>query len=511
MGFKSILFPGAAGETVDPAEETADFYGDLRLNEVFAAVVEGREDYDLVPFFRLPLRTADEVAYRHEVLRDLADEGLRGHVETFASAMRGVRTQLAQMGKLHYRYQRAIWFLGAVVDYCGSVRTLAGNLPHAAASSGGMVGFAAYLRSYTDSGTFTALASESRRLREGLRDVAYRVQIKGNRVAVGAYEPDADYSREIEQTFSRFRQGGVNDYSVVFPSFPEMNHVEAEVLERVAKLHPDLFASLVAFAYGRQAFLDETLVRFDREVQFYLAYLAFAGRLEAAGLSFCLPEVHSAGKAVAAERTFDLALAESLLKAGGHVVCNDFHLQGVERVFVVSGPNQGGKTTFARTFGQLHHLGRLGLPVPGRRARLLLCDRIFTVFARSEQLEDQRGRLQGELERLREILADATDRSILIMNETFSSTTLQDARLLGEAVLGRVIRKDMLCVYVTFVDELSTLGDETVSMVGTVDLEDPTMRTYEILRHPPDGLAYAMALARKHRLTYDMLQRRLAR
>lgn len=213
-----------------------------------------------------------------------------------------------------------------------------------------------------------------------------------------------DYGAAVLDSFARFKQGAVKDYRVAFSHYPEMNHVEAGVLDLVAEIYPDQFAELDRFR-----------------------------------------RVH-----------------------------NDF------------------------------------LHVPGRSARLFLFDRLFTHFEQAEAPENSRGKLQDDLVRIHTILDAATGRSIIIMNELFTSTTLQNAVFLGTKIIRAIVDLDLLCVYVTFVDELVALGDTTVSMVSTVEPGDPTTRTHKIVRRPADGNAQAIAIAERFGLAYPRLKERLA-
>ncbi len=184
---------------------------------------------------------------------------------------------------------------------------------------------------------------------------------------MSAYDGEPDVSEEVASAFAKFQQGAVRDHRVRFREFSDMNHVESQILDLVARLFPAPFARLAEYRSRHDGFVDPTVARCEREVQFYLAYLEHIAPLKAAGLSFSYPRVSARSKEIAATATFDLALAAKLVAKNAPVVCNDFHLSGPERVLVVSGPNNGGKTTFARTFGQLHYLAGLGLPVPGTR------------------------------------------------------------------------------------------------------------------------------------------------
>ncbi|MBO0837207.1 MAG: DNA mismatch repair protein MutS, partial [Actinobacteria bacterium] len=464
--------------------------------------------YDLAPFFRLPLRDAAAVGYRHEVMRDL--EANRAAVTEFAERMHTVREALAQADRLRYRYQKETWFLDAARGYCAAVTGLARSLERADLASRGLTGFREYLRGYADSAGFTRLRRDADDVAAALDAVRYCVTLKGSRVTVARYDGEADFSADVVTTFAKFARGAVRDYRARFRTWPDMNHIEEQIADRVARLFPDEFAALDTFAGAHGGFRDATVTTFDRQVQFYLAYLDFTAPMKAAGLEFCYPDVTTQHKGTDVKAAFDLALAAKLAPGYDTIVRNDFRLSGEERILVVTGPNHGGKTTFARMTGQLHYLASLGYPVPAKSARLFLPDRVFTHFEREEDLATLRGKLADELHRIRDVLEDATGDSLLVMNESFASTTLRDATFIGERILRQMTELGLLGVYVTFVDELTTATGACVSMVGGVNPDDPAERTYRIERRPADGLAYATAIARKHRLTYPQLAGRLA-
>jgi DNA mismatch repair protein MutS len=508
--FTSLLSEHSGGEL--PGQDVAGraFVSDLNLDQIVASVAGDDEQRELITaLLYRQVRDMSTLRYRHEVFRDLEDPGLSGAAGRFAGRMRQVRAHLDQLPKMQSSQQRQGWFLDAAAIYSDAVRSLAAELAAGPVASRGLRAFRDYLTGYVASARFTRLAADTADRKRDLARVVYEVRIKGARVEVSRYDGEPDFSAEIEQTFARFQHGAVKDYRVQYRTWPGMDHVGAQIAELVARLFGDEFTALAEYCGRHAGFVDPMVDRFDRELRFYLAYLDYLRPLRAAGLSFCYPDLTGESKEVFAHDTFDLALGAKLAAAGKAVVTNEFALSDAERVIVVSGPNQGGKTTFARTFGQLHHLASTGCPVPGTAARLFACDQILTHFERVEDISNLTGKLEDDLLRIQRTLREATTSSIVIMNEIFTSTTVSDARFLGERVLAKVIELDLLCVYVTFVDALASLGPSVVSMASTIVQENPAERTYKIVRKPADGLAYALALAAKHRVTYQQLKERL--
>ena len=500
-----VLFPSADDRDATDDVPEPDCFPDLNLDQVVAAVTRGRGEYGLAGFFHAPAADVATVVYRQDVFRDLEPGVARGAVDAFAAGMRRVRSLLRQ--QLHYRYQRETWLFEAAESYARCVAELREALAALDLRSDGLCRFRDFLTGYVEGDDFQSLVAGAARIREGLGEVAFSLQIRPGRVTVSLPDPAPDYTAEIEAAFERFRRGAARDYLAIFTTDPDLNHVG--ILDRIARLYPDTFAALDAFCERHADFVNPTIAAFDREVQFYLGYLELVDRLRADGRAFCYPQMSADVAAEEMHETFDVALAWRRAGQGVPVVPNDVRLAGPERVIVVTGPNQGGKTTFARAFGQVHYLASLGCPVAGSSAVLPIVDRVLTHFGREERLADQRSRLEEELLRMRALLDQATPRSVLVLNEVFSSTTLVDAVFLSTEVMRRIEALGLLCLWVTFVDELASVGEATVSMVSNVLPDDPTVRTFKITRRPAEGRAYAAAIAAKYGVSYERLKERL--
>lgn len=503
----SILFRISSEKAESPKQPA--YFSDLYLDLVIAAITSDWDEYTLQPFFFEPLREIDDVVFRQEVFLDLEDDDLCDEIHAFTAGMRTVREHLAHSNKVSYEGEKWAWFLAAVETYCDAVKRLTTALSTAALISRGFSAVSDYLDNYTHSSGFSSLFNEAIDLKRAIADIQFSILIKPDGFQVKKYEPARDLSAEVENTFARFRQGQVKDYKSEISVDSYMNHIEGKILEFVVEQNPNLFSRLSAYCSTNQNFINAAVGALDREIHFYLAYLRYICELESGGLAFCYPGIISQHGKIYARDAFDIALAHKLRDDIDRIVSNDFQLNGAERIIVVTGPNQGGKTTFARMFGQLHYLASLGCPVPGCEAQLFLFDAIFTHFEREETADTLRGKLQDDLVRVRDILDHATPSSIVILNEIFTSTTLQDAIYLSRLIMARLKELGLIAIWVTFVEELAAVDSSIVSMVSSVDPKDPDLRTFKMGRRAPYGLTHAMSIAEKYGVTYARLMERL--
>lgn len=510
MHFNSILFPILNDEApiCESFTEPACFK-DLNLNQIIKSITEADHLEHLLPFFYTPLQDLITIAYRHEVFQDIENNVVYTILKDFSSEMTKMYQMTEKMTKFHYSYQKKRLFLDVVDQYTKTLLDLSTKLGSVQITSNGMSSFRQYLIQYVTSDEFISLKDQAQSLQFSLSNIQYCLEFDGPSIHVHRYENEPNYANTIDKVFNKFKENPVNTHLSEYSFYPEMNHVEASILNFVAQLYPEIFAELDIFYENNQSYCCKTISKFHKEIQFYLAYIQYIIPLKETGLPFCYPTLSTEKNSIFATSCFDLALANKLVKEHLSVVCNDFQLQGSERILIVTGANQGGKTTFARCFGQLHYLSQLGCPVPGTAVKLFLFDHIFTHFEQEESLTSLNGKLQNDLLGISQSIQKASAKSVFILNEIFSSTTLKDAYWLGSKILEKILQLNAFAVYVTFVDELSTLNEQTVSFVSTVEPDNPLVRTYKVVRKPADGLSYALAIAEKHHLTYHQIKERI--
>ncbi len=511
--FYSVLFPDEVQrQAAIPVPEPECFH-DLQLDCVVGPVLRQTKDFGLAGFYYRSLDDIATIRYRQDILRELENTAFREsfaefseHINQLARHMKAIQKALSSEQGYDNNYLTRGRVLNYADRYRNTICTLHQKIRRYDFDAQGLRMFQQYLAHYCESKAFIAMCGRIDRLRSAFDSVQYCMLIHEGTIKIRNYEDEPDLAQHIVRLFDKFRHGDVKDYRCKIREDGYAPHIEAAVLAMLASQQKPAFAGLDDFFQEYISFLDETIIRFASEIQFYLAWLRTIQPLKDKGLSLCYPDFTGNGDHVFCCEGYDMALA---LKLVDKVVPNDFRLDAPERVLVVTGPNQGGKTTYAKAFAQIHFFASLGLSVPGSSARLLLFDHIYTHFGREENLSALNGKLQDDLVRLKPLLDGATSRSILIINEIFSSTTLSDAILLSKRMMERIVKNGSVAVCVTFLDELASFNENTVSLMSTVDDRDPTVRTFRIVRKPADGLAYALHIASKNAMTYEQLNERL--
>ena len=533
--FYSVLFPTEESAALPRRTEMPDCFGDLQLDLIMKQALQDRQNMGLEEIFFTPVTDPSVLRYRQEVMEELEDPAVRSAVLKIVEGFGGLKTfmeelqgglarqddppdrsygprfkfslnDLFRLGKNADNWMGMGRMLSSAFEFTCAVAAFARHVRSMTLRSQGLRGFADYVASYCESEHFQEIETEAKRLREFFDQLRYCLWIKkdGSEVKVLPYEEREDYVTLIEGLFGRFRQADAMDFRRRLSKAPFSKSVENEILQRLSRQYPEEFQALRSFCTEKMVF-DDVVVRFALEVRFYFCWLELTAPLKEAGLPFCCPVFRERKEEMRVDEGFDLALA---IRKPGSIVTNGFYLTPPEQILVITGPNQGGKTTFARAFGQIHYLASLGLPVPGRRAELFLCDGVLTHFEREETPVDLNGKLRDDLRRLKKLLDAATPRTVTVINEIFSSTTAWDALGLGKHMLDALAEKGAPAVVVTFLEELADYGPQTVSMRAEA-LEEGKARSFRILRKEPGGLSYAMLLAERHGLGYEEIKRRV--
>lgn len=214
-----------------------------------------------------------------------------------------------------------------------------------------------------------------------------------------------------------------------------------------------------------------------------------------------------------ARGVYNIKLAAFDTEESDHIVTNDLDFDSEHRVYILTGANRGGKTTITQTIGQLFVLAQGGIYIPGDEFEFAPVDCVFTHFPADEDKTLDLGRLGEECKRFKEIFDGADDGSLILLNETFSTTSFEEGYYIARDSVRAILTKGTRTIYNTHMHKLGFDVDEmnegrAEGMGKTYSLvvhNEGSKRSYKIEIAPPAGRSYASDIARKYGVTYDML------
>lgn len=212
-------------------------------------------------------------------------------------------------------------------------------------------------------------------------------------------------------------------------------------MHHLMKLYEPLITDLSSFWF-----------EFSREISFYKGVNTLQNRMAELSLPLCYGGSCTDSQQKEIVDLYELSLA---LYVQVRPVPNS--LNDKDSVLtIITGANQGGKSTFLRSFGIAQILLQCGMPIPASKFRSHLYSKIHTHFTRKEDAMLSRGRLEEELNRMSSIISQLSRGSLLLLNESFASTTEKEGSQIAYNVIMPLYQKKIKIMMVTHLHEFAS-------------------------------------------------------
>ncbi len=253
------------------------------------------------------------------------------------------------------------------------------------------------------------------------------------------------------------------------------------------------------------------------EIEFLVKGTALLRHLRNKHLPLCRPEITSDN----VFRAYGLYNPCVALKVEDEIVENDIEFDSENAmIYVLTGPNRGGKSVITCAIGLTQAMMQLGMFIPAEKATIGIADGIYTHFPTGAEDTIDKGRLGEECARLRDIFEAVTARSLVLLDESLSSTGSFEASYIAAEVLAGLSRVGCRTLFSTHLHELAAEIDainERTAPEGGARLDtlvagiEEGKRSFKIIRMKPDGKSYARDIADKYGLSYENIVNHLAK
>ncbi len=261
----------------------------------------------------------------------------------------------------------------------------------------------------------------------------------------------------------------------------------------------------------------EFLLNLMPEFEFLVKGSQMLNRLREKGCPLCLPEIRPMEEhAFSAVGLYNPCVA---LKIDDEIVPNDLSFDKDAAIYVLTGPNRGGKSVITCALGLSQVMLQLGMYLPAQNATISPVDGIYTHFPTGAEDTIDKGRLGEECARLGEIFDCITDKSLVLLDESLSSTGSFEASYIAAEVLSGLAHIGCRCLFSTHLHELAAeidaLTRKSLASGGVAidtlvaGMEGDGKRSFIISRAKPDGKSYARDIAESYGLTYDKILQRI--
>ena len=257
------------------------------------------------------------------------------------------------------------------------------------------------------------------------------------------------------------------------------------------------------------AYSDISIVTISKlipELTYYINFAEFIAAAKKKGMHFCKPQPVPAEKGIStmnAKGFYNLKLASSL-QSSDEVVDNDLVYDDGHVIYLLTGANRGGKTTLTQAVGLLYALAQGGIYVPADSFEYTPADMIFTHFPADEDKTMDLGRLGEECVRFREIFDRAASQSLVLLNESFSTTSFEEGYYIAVDAVKALRLKGCRTIYNTHMHKLAQNAGE-LNVSSLVMASEEGKRSYKAVEKAPEGSSYARDIAAKYGVTYEML------
>ena len=466
---------------------------DLRIEELISDILGRDKDQFLLNVFEEPLTDRDAINFRLSIFTDLLNQSVYNAVTYFVDAIKDCKRLMNLEGDLYDEFKYG-FHIDAALTYVNALENSWHLMDGLNLKSEGMTYFASYLKDLINGEGFKALKRATYEAKAARDRITVRIRISGLEVKVNRDENGEDLASKIEELFSRFKGQPVQELKpLTYLYNQQVTHVHAAILRGVYKVFREEFDIMKRLKDDFPDLVDEGIGSFAKEFEFYVRYIDYMRGIEANGYRFSIPRFTEDGS-VHVKGFYNLLLAKKKV-----AVANDIRTSGDKRVFIITGVNGGGKTTFAISFGQLAFLSSIGVPVPAEEAELPAFSKIATVFPTGEGTLEGLSRLEEDVARVRKVLGSADSKTLVIVNELFSTTTSEEGFELARRFIGKIKDKGSYLLYVTFITRLAAL--EGVIPLSTV-VEDDRI-TYRIVEGAPDSRSMAVRIASRYHLLYE--------